>query len=89
MLPISWSNILKMQALVSTRFLLLGGDHLPVGKLLHVSRFHGSVHFLSRIDREHGPLTLASLGFRSEFETTKGNKTKLLQLNSVPKVTKN
>ena len=88
-LPIAWATILKMQALVSTRFLLLVGDRLPVGKLLHVSRFHGSVHFLSRIDREHGPLTLATLGFRSEFETTKGDKTKLLQLNSVPEVFKN
>lgn len=79
-----------MQALASTRLLLLVGDCLPVGKLLHVSRFHGSVRFLSRVDREHGPLTLASLGFKSEFETTKGNKTKPLhQLNAVPEVSKN
>lgn len=78
-----------MQALVPTRLLLVG-DCLPVGRIFHFSRFHGSVRFLSRADREKGPLTLASLGFKSEFETPKADKTKPLhQLNPVPEASKN
>lgn len=80
-----------MPALVSTRLLLVG-ESLPFRKLLHVSRtawFHRSVRFLSRVERDHGPLTLTSVGFGSEFEATNKNKTnKLKQLSSPIEVPK-
>ncbi|XP_057977612.1 DEAD-box ATP-dependent RNA helicase 47, mitochondrial [Malania oleifera] len=75
-----------MAAIASTRLLLLVGDSLPLRKLSNIcriSRFHSSIHFLSRVDREHGPLTLASLGFKSEFQTTYRKRTsERQQLNS-------
>ncbi|GMH29737.1 hypothetical protein Nepgr_031580 [Nepenthes gracilis] len=67
-----------MPALVSTRLLLLVGDSLPIRKLAHISKtacFHGSVCCPSRVDCENGPLSLAALGFKSEFETTKNSRT--------------
>lgn len=81
-----------MSTLVSSRLLFLVGESLPFGRLLHVSRtayFHRNVRFLSRFSNENGPLTLASLGFRSEVETTKEGKVERLDLlNSaeVPKI---
>lgn len=67
-----------MPALVSTRFLLLVGESAPLRKLSAVSwtaQFHSSVRCLSRVERDQGPLTLASLGFRKDFETPKQNTT--------------
>uniref|UniRef100_A0A2P2JJZ3 RNA helicase n=1 Tax=Rhizophora mucronata TaxID=61149 RepID=A0A2P2JJZ3_RHIMU len=64
-----------MVALASARLLLLVGESLPLQKLSRVSNpawCHGSsVRFLSRVHQDNGPLTLASLGCKSEFETTK------------------
>ncbi|KAH7542843.1 hypothetical protein FEM48_Zijuj02G0118000 [Ziziphus jujuba var. spinosa] len=79
-----------MPALMSSR-LLIFGESLPFHRLLHVSRkawFHSSVSILHQADN-HGPLTLASLGFRSIQERTdegKPNKVKLL--NSHTEVSK-
>lgn len=79
-------SLKRMPTLASTRFLLLVGGSLPLQKLSHVSRtawLHRSVRFLSRVERDHGPLTLASLGIKREFKATKRDKTnKLKKLNS-------
>lgn len=69
-----------MPALVSPRLLLLVGESLPLQKLSPGSRkvwCRCGVRYFSRVDRDrdHGPLSLASLGFKSEFETTDKNKT--------------
>lgn len=81
-----------MPTLVSSRVLFLVGESLPLGRLLHVSRtasFPGSVRFLSRSKHENGPLTLASLGFRSEVGTKKENKVDRIDgLKSTPEVPK-
>ncbi|XP_021769283.1 DEAD-box ATP-dependent RNA helicase 47, mitochondrial-like [Chenopodium quinoa] len=57
-----------MPAIVSSRLLILVGESLPFGRLLHVSRnacyYHRNVRFLSRYRHDNGPLTLATLGFR-------------------------
>ena len=69
-----------MPSLVSPRLLLLVGESLPSKKLPvdSLSAFcQRSVRFFGRIDRdEHVPLTLANLGFNTEFETTTKNKRK-------------
>lgn len=76
-----------MTALMSSR-LLIFGESLPFHRLLHVSRkawFHSSVSVLHQADHNHGPLTLASLGFRNVQETTdegKPNKVKLLKAHT-------
>ena len=66
--------------------LLLVGESFPFQKLSHVSRtawFHRSIHFLSRAERDHGPLTLANLRLKSEVEATNKNNTqKPKQLSS-------
>lgn len=81
-----------MPTLASTRLLLLVGESLPFQKLSHVSRtawLHRSVRFLSRVEQDHGPLTIASLGFKNEFDSRNKNKTnKLKQLNSPVQVPK-
>ncbi|KAK9276601.1 hypothetical protein L1049_006136 [Liquidambar formosana] len=81
-----------MPAMVSTRLLLLVGESAPFRKLSHVcwtARFHSSVHFLSRVDHNQGPLTLTSLGFKSEFGTTNENRiSKPKQPNSPIEVSK-
>ncbi|KAA8521183.1 hypothetical protein F0562_011850 [Nyssa sinensis] len=75
-----------MAAVVATRLLFLVGDSLSVKNLPHISRrapFYSSVRFLSRVDREYGPLTLASLGSKSKSETTnKKIKNNLEQLDA-------
>ncbi|XP_050227392.1 DEAD-box ATP-dependent RNA helicase 47, mitochondrial [Mercurialis annua] len=61
-----------MPALVSTRLLLLFGQPSPLLKLSRVSSTrwcHRNVRFYSRIGQDHAPLTLESLGFKSEFES--------------------
>ena len=66
--------------------LLLVGESFPFQKLSHVSRtawFHRSIRFLSRAERDHGPLTLANLRLKSEVEATNKNNTqKPKQLSS-------
>ncbi|KAJ0047746.1 hypothetical protein Pint_16084 [Pistacia integerrima] len=80
-----------MPAVVSTRLLLLVGDSLPLQKLSRVSRMawsHSSVRFLSQVHHAHKPLTLASLGFKSDFETrdkSKNNKIEKQSSFEVPK----
>lgn len=82
---ISGFNLQKMPALISLRFLHFGGS-LPLQKFTHVSRrtwFHSSVPVWHQVDREHGPLTLASLGIRSMLETTEPRDTnKVKRVNS-------
>ncbi|KAL5546742.1 hypothetical protein UlMin_006429 [Ulmus minor] len=66
-----------MPALISPRLLLFGSS-LSLHKFSHVSRiawFHSSVSILDRVGRDHGPLTLASLGFKNILERTEENKT--------------
>lgn len=80
-----------MPALMSSR-LLTFGESVPFQKLLCVSRkawFHRSVSVLHQVDCDHGPLTLASLGFRNIQETTnKGKPNKVMQQNSHTEVLK-
>lgn len=79
-----------MTALVTTRLLFLVGDSLSVKKF---SRFPKaaprSIRHFSRISHDNGPLTLASLGFRSELETTTiDEKINLQQISSAIEVPK-
>ncbi|KAF3454787.1 hypothetical protein FNV43_RR05235 [Rhamnella rubrinervis] len=80
-----------MPAVMSSR-LLIFGESVPFQKLLHVSRkawFHSRVSFLHQVDRDHGPLTLASLGFRNIQETTdEGKPNKVMLKNSHTEVLK-
>ncbi|OVA09254.1 Helicase [Macleaya cordata] len=67
----------NMLTLVSTRLLFFVGDPPPLKKLSWISnaaRLHTSLQCQSRVDRESGPLTLASLGFRGELEPVKRDK---------------
>ncbi|CAK9173058.1 unnamed protein product [Ilex paraguariensis] len=80
-----------MASLGAARFLPLG-ESLCLRKLSRFSRvatFHRSVRFLSRADRENGPLTLASVGFKSELQATdKDERNKLEPLVSTVEVAK-
>ncbi|PON34677.1 DEAD-box ATP-dependent RNA helicase 47, mitochondrial [Trema orientale] len=80
-----------MPALISSRFLLFGGS-LPFQKLTRVSRktwFHSSVSARHQVDRDSGPLTLASLGIKSKLETTEPRETnRVKRLNSHTEVPK-
>ncbi|XP_065858210.1 DEAD-box ATP-dependent RNA helicase 47, mitochondrial [Euphorbia lathyris] len=75
-----------MPVLSSTRLLLLFGESLPLQKLSRGSRIawcNRNLRFSTRVGLDKEPLTLASLGFRSEFEradtisTTKHDKVKV------------
>ncbi|KAK6158159.1 hypothetical protein DH2020_005473 [Rehmannia glutinosa] len=72
-----------MPALAATRVLLLVGDTLSSAKFYGFSRIapqYSTVRFLGRVSNESEPLTLASLGFRSEIKRNLGNeKNKLKQ----------
>ncbi|OWM72002.1 hypothetical protein CDL15_Pgr017885 [Punica granatum] len=63
-----------MSALVSTRFLLpsLAFQRLPF--LSRAAFLHRSAVLLGRVDIDHGPLTLATLGFKSKLEKNSDNK---------------
>lgn len=79
-----------MTALVTTRLLFLVGDSLSVKRF---SRFPKgaprSIRLFTRISHDNGPLTLSSLGFRSELETTTTDeKNNLQQISSTIKVPK-
>ncbi|PIN22868.1 Translation initiation factor 4F, helicase subunit (eIF-4A) [Handroanthus impetiginosus] len=66
-----------MPSLAATRMLLLVGDSLSSGKFYRcsrVARLYGTVRCMGRVSNESGPLTLTSLGFKSEMETTRGNE---------------
>ncbi|XP_048230533.1 DEAD-box ATP-dependent RNA helicase 47, mitochondrial isoform X2 [Ricinus communis] len=80
---------LKMPALVSTRLLFLFGLSSPLPKLLRVSRTgwcHRNVLFYSQVRQDQAPLTLESLGIKSQFERkekiTKTNKHEKFKQNS-------
>ncbi|KAK6137517.1 hypothetical protein DH2020_028770 [Rehmannia glutinosa] len=81
-----------MPALAATRALLLVGDTLSSAKLYGFSRIapqYSTVRFLGRVSNESEPLTLASLGFRSEIKRNLGNeKNKLKQGISTVEVPK-
>lgn len=71
-----------MTVLVATRVLFLVGDSLSVRKFSQVSRtaaLRRNIRLFSRISRENGPLSLTSLGFRNELETTMKDETNNLQ----------
>ncbi|KAJ8766128.1 hypothetical protein K2173_021645 [Erythroxylum novogranatense] len=65
-----------MLAMVSTRFLLLVEQSFPMQKISKKAWGNTSIRFLCQVGRDHGPLTLSSLGFPSEFEKIRINKTK-------------
>ncbi|KAJ6415235.1 hypothetical protein OIU84_004094 [Salix udensis] len=72
-----------MPSLVSPRLLFLVGEIIPLKKLSRGSSSalsQGSVRFFSRVDRhKNAPLTLANLGFNTEFEKTTKNKRNKLE----------
>ncbi|KAE8710863.1 hypothetical protein F3Y22_tig00110319pilonHSYRG00502 [Hibiscus syriacus] len=81
-----------MLVLPSKRFLLLFGESLPSSRLPNVSRKvwgQTSVRFVSQVNPGNEPISLASLGFKSDFEKTnknKENKIKRLDVsNEAPK----
>ncbi|KAL3599037.1 hypothetical protein D5086_006955 [Populus alba] len=72
-----------MPSLVSPRLLFLVGETIHLKKLSRGSSSalcQRSVRFFSRVDRDkNAPLTLANLGFNTEFETTTKNKRNKLE----------
>ncbi|OMO58684.1 hypothetical protein COLO4_34414 [Corchorus olitorius] len=79
-----------MPALASTRLLLVFGESLPCYRFTNLSRkvwSHTNVRFVSQVNRDDGPLTLASLNFKSEFEKTNKNKANKVERLSVPNET--
>ncbi|KAI3468774.1 hypothetical protein Pfo_025437 [Paulownia fortunei] len=72
-----------MPSLAATRVLLLVGDTLSSGKFYGFSRVAprcSSLRFFGRVSNESEPLTLASLGFKSEIKSSSGSeKNKLKQ----------
>ncbi|XP_017230146.1 DEAD-box ATP-dependent RNA helicase 47, mitochondrial [Daucus carota subsp. sativus] len=81
-----------MTALVTTRLLFLVGDSLSVKKFSRFPRaapLPKNIRLFSRISHDNGPLTLTSLGFMSEHETTtRDEKYNLPQISSTVKVPK-
>lgn len=57
-----------MSALVSTRFLLPSWAFQKTPFFSRIALFHRRAVSLSRVDSDHGALTLASLGFKSKLE---------------------
>ncbi|OMP06323.1 hypothetical protein COLO4_08198 [Corchorus olitorius] len=79
-----------MPASASTRLLLVFGESLPCSRLTHLSRkvwSHTNVRFVSQVNPDDGPLTLASLNFKSEFEKTNKNKANKVERLGVPNET--
>uniref|UniRef100_A0A251LE12 RNA helicase n=1 Tax=Manihot esculenta TaxID=3983 RepID=A0A251LE12_MANES len=77
-----------MPALISTRLLILFGESSRASR---TAWCHRGLRFLTHAGRDQGPLTLASLGFKSEFERPdkiKTNKHEKLKLNSAIEVPK-
>lgn len=72
-----------MPSLVSPRLLFLVGETIHLKKLSRGSSSalcQRSVRFFCRVDRDkNAPLTLANLGFNTEFETTTKNKRNKLE----------
>ncbi|KAJ7952355.1 DEAD-box ATP-dependent RNA helicase [Quillaja saponaria] len=80
-----------MPALISTRLLLLVGNSLPMQRFLpsRTAWLNTTVRCLSQVERDHSPLTLTALGFKSEIETTNKNKSnELKQLKTSVEVPK-
>ncbi|KAJ1399824.1 RNA helicase, DEAD-box type, Q motif [Sesbania bispinosa] len=75
-----------MPALISAKFLSLVGESFPMRRALASSRFawfHSSVHCMSQVEPNHGPLTLSSVAFQSEIEPrNRGKPNKLKPLGS-------
>lgn len=63
----------KMLAIFPSRAVLFIGDSLPLKKLpgSRITGFHTSIWFQNRVDRENGPLTLDSLGFKCKINPAK------------------
>ncbi|XAR59785.1 RNA helicase [Bertholletia excelsa] len=60
-----------MPTVATTQFLILVRDVFPLRKLPQLSKrapFFGSVRYFSQVGRENAPLTLASLGLKSDLE---------------------
>ena len=82
----------NMNALIPSRLFVFAGESFCFQKLPRVYRstwFHSGVFSLSKAELNQGPLTLASLGFKSEFQNTDKSKVnKVTELDSprdVPK----
>ncbi|CAM8883377.1 unnamed protein product [Rhodiola kirilowii] len=65
-------------------------ESLPRGMLLGVyqsGQLYSSVRFLSRVEKSNAPLTLASLGFRNNFETVENSvKIKAKRVESITEI---
>ncbi|XP_027183364.1 DEAD-box ATP-dependent RNA helicase 47A [Coffea eugenioides] len=71
-----------MPALTATRSCFLVGNYLSLrifSRLQKTVSFHKSLPVFSKVGHETGPLTLTSLGLKSETETTTGNEKNRLQ----------
>ncbi|KAF5729957.1 DEAD-box ATP-dependent RNA helicase 47A [Tripterygium wilfordii] len=66
-----------MLTIISPRLLLLVGEGSRLSIASRTVWYHRSIRYVSRVhrDKDHGPLTLASLGFKSEFEASSNKKT--------------
>lgn len=85
----------NMFTLISTRIFSSCGDSLPLKRLSFlpiVAQLHTKAQFKSRTNRQDGPLTLSTLGFRSEFEGKKANETNkigpMTVVEGFPKISK-
>lgn len=81
------NNLARMLALPSTRLLLLFGESLPSSRLPNVSRKvwgQTSGRFVSQVNPDNGPLTLSSLGFKSDFDKTNKIKADKIERLDVP-----
>lgn len=67
--------LLKMPMLSSTRLLLLSSPCQKLSSLSRAACFHGSGQLLHHVERNQGPLTLASLGPKIETGKTNRGKT--------------
>lgn len=81
-----------MNALVPGRLFLFAGASFPFQKLPQVCRstwFHSGVFCLNKAELNHGPLTIASLEFKSEFRKTgKSKVNKVTELDSPRDISK-
>ncbi|KAK4253589.1 hypothetical protein QN277_010242 [Acacia crassicarpa] len=75
-----------MPVLFSARLVLLVGETLPLRRFFQASStsyLHSSVHCLSHVEPQHGPLTPLSISLNNENESRTNNKVnKLKQLGS-------
>ncbi|XP_027341119.1 DEAD-box ATP-dependent RNA helicase 47, mitochondrial [Abrus precatorius] len=79
-----------MPTLISTRFLLLVGESLPMRRALATSRsvlLHTSVNCMSQVEPHNGSLTLSSIGIQSDTEPRKRSKSNKVKPLSSPSET--